>query len=169
MNPLQRALIEKTGHDDGFEYVLPDADAPTVALASAWHGTRALVALSKAGGFAVVLQNPVAALLSALQGKFQAAATGGNRFALHTEAQLPPGLGTTEVERLVRQRLQAALRSAMLVYWGGACVLISFADDASLAGVWPHCASRPAGAGLTGTTAPALAGTAAPAISGMAA
>ena len=23
MNPLQRALIEKAGHDNGFEYVLP--------------------------------------------------------------------------------------------------------------------------------------------------
>jgi hypothetical protein len=33
MNPLRRALIEKTGHDNGFEHVLPVADAiVTLAL-----------------------------------------------------------------------------------------------------------------------------------------
>ena len=34
MHPLHRALIEKAGHDNGFEYVLP-GDAQHVALASA--------------------------------------------------------------------------------------------------------------------------------------
>ena len=36
MNPLQRALIEKAGHDNGFEYVLP-GDAQHVVLASSRH------------------------------------------------------------------------------------------------------------------------------------
>ena len=39
MNPLQRALIEKAGHDNGFEYVLP-GDAQHVALASARPSDR---------------------------------------------------------------------------------------------------------------------------------
>ena len=36
MNPLQRALIDKAGHDHGFEYVLR-ADDDAVHLASARH------------------------------------------------------------------------------------------------------------------------------------
>ena len=36
MNPLQRTLIEKAGHDNGFEYVLP-GDAQHVALAGQRH------------------------------------------------------------------------------------------------------------------------------------
>lgn len=43
MNLLQRALIEKAGHDHGFEYVLPD-DARGVGLASALHRTQVSVA-----------------------------------------------------------------------------------------------------------------------------
>lgn len=34
MNPMQRALVEKAGHDTGFEYVLP-GHAQHVALVSA--------------------------------------------------------------------------------------------------------------------------------------
>jgi hypothetical protein len=39
MNPLQRALIEKTGHDNGFEYVLPVACAGFGALPSQRDGS----------------------------------------------------------------------------------------------------------------------------------
>lgn len=42
MNPLQRALIEKTGHDNGFEHVLP-AVGDAVTLASARHRSYAVV------------------------------------------------------------------------------------------------------------------------------
>jgi hypothetical protein len=42
MNPLQRALIEKAGHDSGFEHV-PSASGDAVILASACHRTRAMV------------------------------------------------------------------------------------------------------------------------------
>jgi len=42
MNPLQRTLIEKAGHDNGFEHVLsPAGDA--VTLASARHRSQAVV------------------------------------------------------------------------------------------------------------------------------
>lgn len=44
MNPLQRALIEKAGHDNGFEYVLP-GEAQHVVLASARHPARVRVAV----------------------------------------------------------------------------------------------------------------------------
>jgi hypothetical protein len=44
MNPLQRALIEKAGHDHGFEYVLPGNDG-AVHLASARHGAQVRISL----------------------------------------------------------------------------------------------------------------------------
>ncbi len=40
INSLQRAIIEKTGHDYGFEYVLPGT-LEEVQLASARHRVRA--------------------------------------------------------------------------------------------------------------------------------
>ena len=48
MNPLQRALIEKAGHDNGFEYVLP-GDAQHVVLASARHPARVRVSVAGQG------------------------------------------------------------------------------------------------------------------------
>ena len=42
MNPLQRALIEKAGHDNGFEYVLP-SETQHAVLASARHPARVRV------------------------------------------------------------------------------------------------------------------------------
>ena len=44
MNPLQRALIEKAGHDHGFEYVLPAAEGQ-VQMASARHPAQVVVRL----------------------------------------------------------------------------------------------------------------------------
>jgi hypothetical protein len=64
MNPLQRALIEKTGHDNGFEHVLPVADA-IVTLASARHRASATVA-SLSSGFEVRFQPASPALLPEL-------------------------------------------------------------------------------------------------------
>ena len=61
-------------------------------------------------------------------------------------AQLPAGLGGTEVERLVRQRLgQERFRAALLDYWGGACsvsgVAIPEVLRASHAKPWAECSS----------------------------
>lgn len=44
MNPLQRALIEKAGHDHGFEYVSASTDSQ-VHMASARHPAQVLVRL----------------------------------------------------------------------------------------------------------------------------
>ena len=48
MSPLQRALIEKTGHDNGFEYVVP-GEVQHVVLASARHPARVRVAVAGQG------------------------------------------------------------------------------------------------------------------------
>ena len=63
MNPLQRALIEKAGHDHGFEYVLPVADV-RVTLASARH--RAQVSIQDSEGhYTLAFTSPASSLLSA--------------------------------------------------------------------------------------------------------
>lgn len=46
MNPLQRALIEKTGHDNGFEYAQVSPTVNVVKLASARHQAYISVALA---------------------------------------------------------------------------------------------------------------------------
>jgi putative restriction endonuclease len=48
MNPLQRVLIEKAGHDNGFEAVAKGA-TDTVVLASALHTARASVVTPESG------------------------------------------------------------------------------------------------------------------------
>jgi len=69
MNPLQRALIEKTGHDNGFEHVLSSA-GNTVILASARHRSQAVVT-ALVDGFDVRFQPATSALLTELLRSFQ--------------------------------------------------------------------------------------------------
>jgi len=54
MDTLQRALIEKAGNDNGFEYVLPAASA-AVELGSARHKARVAIDQASAGSFRVRL------------------------------------------------------------------------------------------------------------------
>lgn len=63
MNPLQRALIEKAGHDHGFEYVLPSDDG-AVRLASALHRAQAVV-IPRDRGFEMVFSSAGPHLLQA--------------------------------------------------------------------------------------------------------
>jgi len=183
MNPLQRALVEKTGHDHGFEHVL-SSGPQGVALASARHAAQARVSALPAGGYLLHLQAATPALLPEMQRSFadalhaggfsaadEAALAGllgrsaGLARALPSQAaqdfeaavssqlaelaklaQLPAGLGGTEVERLVRQRVgQQKFREAMLDYWGGACAVTGLALPevlrASHAKPWAQCAS----------------------------
>ena len=65
-------------------------------------------------------------------------------------AQLPAGLGGTEVERLMRQRVgQQKFRAAMLDYWGGACAVTGLALSevlrASHAKPWQSAPTMPSG------------------------
>lgn len=67
MNPLQRSLIEKTGHDHGFEYVLV-ATNDCVNLASARHPSMASVTY-ESNQFLLSFTSPVTELLNAELGR----------------------------------------------------------------------------------------------------
>lgn len=82
MNPLQRALIEKTGHDNGFEHVLSSA-GDAVALASARHRSQAVVTVF-ADGFGLRLQPATPALLPELLRSFQPWAGADDVFCVPT-------------------------------------------------------------------------------------
>jgi len=69
MNPLQRTIIEKAGHDNGFEHVLSSA-SEAVILASARHRSQAAVT-ALVGGFEVRFQPATPALLPELLRSFQ--------------------------------------------------------------------------------------------------
>lgn len=177
MNPLQRALIEKLGHDHGFEHVLA-SDSAAVELASARHAATATVLAPLTGGYVVHFTANTPALLPEMNRFFGLGITTAG-FAAESEAglatllrraaglaralpgqaaqdyeasvatqlaQLPAGLGGTDVERLVRQRVgQQKFREAMLDYWAGACAVTGVALPevlrASHAKPWSECSS----------------------------
>ncbi|TCO33936.1 HNH endonuclease [Dokdonella fugitiva] len=86
VNPLQRALVEKAGHDNGFEHVLsPVGDA--VGLASARHRSKAAVTAG-AEGFEVRFQPATPALLPELLRSFQPWAGADDVFRVPTLADL---------------------------------------------------------------------------------
>ncbi len=86
MNPLQRALIEKAGHDNGFEHVLP-AVGDAVTLASARHRASAMV-VPMAGGFEVRFQPASPALVPELLRSFKLWSDGDGMFRVPTLADL---------------------------------------------------------------------------------
>ena len=86
MNPLQRILIEKVGHDHGFENVLP-CDGPYVALGSARHPAQVTVEASE-DGFLAGIQPGAATLFLELQRTFSKVGTQAGKFALPTETAL---------------------------------------------------------------------------------
>lgn len=69
MTLLLRTLIEKTGHDNGFEHVLSQ-QTDGVILASARHKTQALISTHSDGNFNVAFQSMLASLLPELQRSF---------------------------------------------------------------------------------------------------
>lgn len=86
MNPLQRALIEKAGHDNGFENVLPSV-GPHVVLGSARHPTQATVTVSE-DGFQVAIQSGSVTLAQELARTFPNVGNLAQGFVLPTEAAL---------------------------------------------------------------------------------
>lgn len=72
MNLLQRALIEKAGHDNGFENVLPSMAAGWLTLGSARHATTVGVR-ALAGGFEARLLSSPPSLPGELARSFTAA------------------------------------------------------------------------------------------------
>lgn len=86
MNPLQRALIEKYGNDNGFEYVLASA-ADGVTLASARHPTRASVCV-ESDAYQVHLQSASTTLCAELERSFPQSGGVAGRFSARDEAAL---------------------------------------------------------------------------------
>lgn len=86
MNPLQRTLIEKAGHDNGFEHVLPSA-GDAVTLASARHRSQAVVT-ALVEGFEVRFQPATPALLPELLRNFHPWAGADDMFCVPTLADL---------------------------------------------------------------------------------
>ena len=86
MNPLQRTLIEKAGHDNGFEHVLPSA-GDAVTLASARHRSQVVVTAS-ADRFDVRFQPATPALLPELLRSFHSWAGADDVFCVPTMADL---------------------------------------------------------------------------------
>jgi len=92
MNLLQRALIEKAGHDNGFEHVLPVATDGWVALGSARHPVEVTV-LTETGSFVTKLSRCQPSLPGELTRSFPEAVQGAEpagaaAFFLPTEAAL---------------------------------------------------------------------------------
>ncbi len=69
MDTLQRALVEKAGNDNGFEYVLPAAP-PTVELGSARHKAHVAIEPAPVSGFSVRLSAGSALLEAELARSF---------------------------------------------------------------------------------------------------
>lgn len=84
MNLLQRALIEKAGHDSGFEHVLPSLDGGQVRLGSALHGAEVGVQVAEPG-FSVKLERCQPALPVELTRSFPGIQQSGAHFILHDE------------------------------------------------------------------------------------
>jgi len=156
MDALKRTLIEKAGHDFGFEYTV--AETPTaLTIGSARHPLHVEVTLYK-NDYQVRFVNAKPLLVSEISRDFliadhkitcssieqlsvvfrRAAALAHslpnqaeNDFESALEAELkklPEEIRNTEVERMVRQRVgQDTYRKAMLDYWGGACAVTGVA------------------------------------------
>ncbi len=86
MTPLKRALIEKAGHDHGFEHVLP-ADSRVVNMASARHPARVAVSLQPQGYAVALVQGPPT-LLPELERSFAPWPRDGAAFVATNDAEL---------------------------------------------------------------------------------
>ena len=86
MNPLQRSLIEKAGHDNGFENVLPTAELG-VDLGSARHPAKVTVTALE-DGFWGSIQSGSATLAQELARTFPVSDGPARGFLLATEAAL---------------------------------------------------------------------------------
>lgn len=152
MDALKRTLVEKAGHDFGFEYTVSETPK-SIILGSARHPLHVEVTLTN-GQYRLLFGNAKQQLLNELKRDFpvqnreivinavqsiaqlfkRAAALAHalpnqaeNDFETALSAELnklPDNIKNTEVERMVRQRIgQDTYRKAMLEYWGGACAV----------------------------------------------
>ncbi len=152
MNPLQQALIEKTGQEQGWERLIESTEN-VVILASARHRARAsitqtgaslwhvsvpqgLVAEELARSFPITGGHDSVFAVSSFDGLAQIlrrtaelAQSLPNQAELTYAVRLKDALAalgpmTTEVERIVKQRIgQDTFRQALMDYWGNACAV----------------------------------------------
>jgi putative restriction endonuclease len=151
MNPLQRVLIEKAGHEHGFENVISGTNNE-VLLGSARHRTQASISLHNDTWLLAFSSGLLSSELARsfpnvphFNGQFVATGLDGlgkllgraaalaqslpNQAAVDYEKQVNMALSElsnngTEIERMVRQRVgQNTFRSAMMDYWGSACAV----------------------------------------------
>lgn len=87
MNPLQRALIEKAGHDHGFEYILPNVDQ-AVCLASARHNAQVRIVHLREGFELAFTSHGQARLIAELARTFPTAVRRGDGFFAANEDEL---------------------------------------------------------------------------------
>lgn len=176
MTPLKRVLIEKAGHDHGFERVLPSS-ADSVLMGSARHPARVEIVLLPPG-YAVRVAHGPSTLLTEVVRSFEDWSRDGEAFVADSESALgqllrrvaalaqslpnqaavdfeaqvaqalsalpPSDIQSTEVQRMVRQRVgQDRYRQALVDYWGGACAVTGLslqpALRASHAKPWADC------------------------------
>jgi putative restriction endonuclease len=86
MTPLKRALIEKAGHDHGFEHTV-SATGNAVTLGSAHHPAKAEVSWAQQGYAMALVQGP-ASLPSELARSFADWPRAGDAYVANTDAQL---------------------------------------------------------------------------------
>jgi len=174
MNSLERSLIEKAGYDNGWEIVV-ESLPEQVVLASALHRASASIkpAVRPGEWLLTVPPGSLAEELSKAEaihfdgnGHFRIAndAELGRllryaarlarslpnlpviRFAAAVQQELSETIASTEVERLVRQRVgQNIYRESLMDYWGSACAVTGIALPALLrashAKPWAECDS----------------------------
>lgn len=152
MDALKRTLVEKAGHDFGFEYTVSETPEFLI-LGSARHPLKVEISLTN-GNYRLLFSNAKQQLLNELKRDFpvlnreiliesvnsmavvfkRAAALAHSlpnqaeddfESVLKAELnKLPDNIKNTEVERMVRQRVgQDIYRRAMLEYWGEACAV----------------------------------------------
>lgn len=173
MNSLERALITKAGYDNGWEVVVEDTPRKVV-LASAMHRAQAQIAAASPASGWVAAFSPAQLHRELRHGSSEYTWTDGYcevatenalgkllrhaariartlpdapeaRFAQAVAKELETkGLGATEIERLVRQRIgQDIFRESLFDYWGGACAVTGIAIPellrASHAKAWAKC------------------------------
>jgi hypothetical protein len=152
MNALQRSLVEKAGHDFGFEYAVKETSVVLI-LGSARHPLQAEVRFVD-DVYKICIANAKPLFFAELGRDFSLCSdtftcTSIEQLALFFKRssalarslpnqaehdfetavaveleKLKNGVKSTEVEQLVRQRVgQDTYRKAMLAYWGGACAV----------------------------------------------
>jgi hypothetical protein len=172
MNLLERSLIEKAGYENGWENVI-DSREGSVVLASARHRARVRILLRPAEKGWIVEVPPGLLLQELIRSLPESGCPDGKIVAgdmdelvrlLYRTARLAvslaaltysvrvqdalnqTGIDTTEVQRLVKQRIgQDTFREALMDYWVGACAVTGIALPdilrASHAKPWADCES----------------------------